>query len=177
MKKFYRFASICLLALLAAACSSGGRTTLTAEEYLLQNVSVWNSASTPAVRWLGGDRAEEFSQVLQQRKGMSRYQPQFAGLRRELAANTTVTQAFPPPEDAAALHASMLDYLKSVDAAFAKLEEMGKLPDGYSDQQFGSLSADMERLIGEVDSKAIAWKAAQKAYAKQHGIDLRETGG
>lgn len=177
MKKFYRLASICLLVLLAAACSSGGRSTLTAEEYLLQNVSVWNSASTPAVRWLGGDRAEEFSKVLQQRKGMSRYQPQFAGLRRELAANTTVTQAFPPPEDAAALHASMLAYLKSVDAAFAKLEEMGKLPDGYSDQQFGSLSTDMERLIGEVDSKAIAWNAAQKAYAKQHRIDLRETGG
>jgi hypothetical protein len=177
LNKFRHLVLIGLLSLFAAACSSGGRSTMTPDEYLLHNVSAWNGATEYINRWLGGEQGEAFTQSLQERKGMKQYASALGHARAELAQVLVQVQTFPPPEDAVALRDMTATYLKTADSIYETMQKAAALPDGFSDEQFAPLGAELGRLGKELDTQMSGLNDAQVAYAKKHNIKLQQSSG
>lgn len=176
MKKFRHLVLIGLFSLFVAACSSGGRSTMTPDEYLLHNVSAWNGATEYVNRWLGGNQGEALTKALQERKGMQQFTSPLNHARAELAAVLSQVQTFPPPEDAVALRDMTVTYLKTADSIYTAMQKLSALPDGFSDEQFAPLGSELERLGKDLESQMNSLNEAQQAYAKKHGINLQQTG-
>ncbi|ALN94186.1 hypothetical protein [Lysobacter gummosus] len=177
MNKFRHLVLIGLLSLFVAACSSGGRSTMTPDEYLLHNVSAWNGATEYINRWLGGEQGEAFTRSLQERKNMKQYAGPLGHARAELAQVLVQVQTFPPPEDAVALRDMTASYLKTADSIYERMQKIAALPDGFSDEQVAPLGAELERLGKDLETQMSDLNDAQGAYAKKHGIQLQQSGG
>lgn len=177
MKKFRSLVLIGLLSLLVAACSSGGRSTMTPDEYLLHNVSAWNGVTEYVNRWTGGEQGEALTRSLQERKGLKQYASPLGHARAELAQVLVQVQTFPPPEDAVALRDMTVTYLKTADSLYETMQKVAALPDGFADEQFAPLGAELERLGKALDGQMTALNDAQMAYAKKHKIQLQQSSG
>lgn len=177
MKKLRHLVLIGLCSLFLAACTSGGNSSTTPDEYLLHNVSAWNGVTATLNRWLDGNQGEELTRSLQERKGMRQSAGPLKHARAELAMMLPQVQTVPPPDDAKGLRDMTLAYFKTVDDIYATMEKLSALPDGFSEAQYAPLGSELERLSKSLETQMDELDAAQKAYAKLHRINLQETGG
>ncbi|KLD79669.1 hypothetical protein FZ025_11280 [Xanthomonas hyacinthi] len=173
MKNLVTLILLALCATVLSACDpTTGNKTMSPDDYLTHNVSIWNGIASVTEPWVGGARGEQLLTDAAELKSMRPHRNALNNPRTQIASDGKGYEGFGIPDDAQDMDAKLKAYQKSTDTVLATLQDITALADGYTEAQVQPL---LERLNTEsetLDNAAAALDAAQNAYAKQHRIKL-----
>ncbi|UYB51896.1 hypothetical protein OCJ37_18275 [Xanthomonas sp. AM6] len=173
MKNLIILVLLALCATVLSACDpTTGNKSMSPDDYLTHNVSVWNGIGTAIAPWIGGERGEQLLTDASNLKSMQPHRNALNNPRKQIAGYGKGYEGFGIPEDAQDVDARLKAYQKSTDAMLATMQEITALPDGYTEAQVQPLLERLNTESDAYDKDAAALDAAQNAYAKKHRIKL-----
>lgn len=172
--KYIRYLLLAMLVAVSSACNLIDGS-MSARDYLLENVASWNTATARINEWTAGNRAQAFQDALAQGQSLDTFKQQLQEEQQQINKSIEWIAQYKAPADARELQQHLHDFLQLSTQLFAGMEEIASLPAGHTPEQMDPLIEKLQLQSAALDVQMEALSSAQDAYAQRHGIDLRHS--